>query len=515
MAARVDFAKYQNAGSRVENMIPLPQGGLMRRPGTRYVAAARDHDKRPRLIPFEFSTEQAYVLEACDGCFRFFRNKGQIVVPATDAAISNGTFDADLTGWDDRSTGSAAIGHDLLAGDRIDTLQFSQAVSQIWGDVSLNRSNIGLKLTTALSGDVARAVVSIVQSNAPFNAVARIYTDSSGSPGVQVGVDSATVNVNATGLFTFEWSAKPNVTAATTYWVVFSDTTADGTGSAEISLCADQGSGFATGFNDTITSIADGSGAIIPDRDLRTRVDIETANSNGALALEGNGSDVAAAEQDVTTTNTGQEHVLRFRVIGAAGDTIKVRIGNTTGGDQVLPDREVATGFHSVAFTPEMSPFYVQFRNEANKTIHVDDVALIGSGAGSAMPVELTVPYLEADYTTLKWAQSADVMYFAHPDYAPHKLERRGNTTWSLVEVAFADGPYLDENTVSGQTLDPSAVSGNGITITAVGHSPFVDGDVGRLIRLRPSGEPGYAIITEVVSPEQVRADVKRVFANA
>ncbi|NIA72548.1 hypothetical protein HBA54_28595, partial [Pelagibius litoralis] len=97
----------------------------------------------------------------------------------------------------------------------------------------------------------------------------------------------------------------------------------------------------------------------------------------------------------------------------------------------------------------------------------------------------------------------------------PHKLERRGNTTWSLVEVAFADGPYLDENTVSGQTLDPSAVSGNGITITAVGHSPFVDGDVGRLIRLRPSGEPGYAIITEVVSPEQVRADVKRVFANA
>src|SRR3546814_12464543 len=90
MAGRVDFAKYRSAGARVENLMPLPQGGLTRRPGTRFVAAAADHGKRPRLVPFEFSTEQAYVLEAGDRSFRFFRNQGQIAVPPTDAAISKG-----------------------------------------------------------------------------------------------------------------------------------------------------------------------------------------------------------------------------------------------------------------------------------------------------------------------------------------------------------------------------------------------------------------------------------------
>ncbi|NIA72528.1 hypothetical protein HBA54_28465, partial [Pelagibius litoralis] len=515
MAARVDFAKYQNAGSRVENMIPLPQGGLTRRPGTRYVAAARDHDKRPRLIPFEFSTEQAYVLEVCDRCFRFFRNKGQIIVPATDAAITNGDFDTDLTGWDDRSSGGGAIEHNFLGGDEIDLLDFAQTALQGWGDFISGRANVGLKFTAPADGDVANASISVPVVTVGFTAVAGVYADNGGNPGVQVGADSTSVVINTPTLYTFTWAANPTITSGSTYWIVFSDITLGGTGNATISQCADRGAAFASGFNDTITLIANNGGGWINGRDLRTRIGIESAGSNGVLALEGNGSGVASAEQAVATTDLNQEHVIRFRVIGAAGDKVAFRIGNTSEGDQVISEIEMATGFHSVAFTPTMSPFYVQFRNEANKTIFIDSVGLIGSGAVTPAPFELASPYGEADLPTLKRAQSADVMYFAHPDCAPHKLERRGNTTWSLVEVAFADGPYLDENTVSGQTLDPSAVSGNGITITAVGHSPFVDGDVGRLIRLRPSGEPGYAIITEVVSPEQVRADVKRVFANA
>lgn len=145
LAARVDFAKYQNAGARVENMIPLPQGGLTRRPGTRFIAAARDYDKRPRLVPFEFSTEQAYVLEGCDGCFRFFRDKGQIVVPATDAAISNGTFDADINGWDDRSTGAASISHTVLDAPILGTYDNPVNGQAPFGDAVANAANVGLR----------------------------------------------------------------------------------------------------------------------------------------------------------------------------------------------------------------------------------------------------------------------------------------------------------------------------------------------------------------------------------
>ena len=174
MAGRVDFAKYRSAGARVENMTPLPQGGLTRRPGTRFVAAAANPDKRPRLIPFEFSTEQAYVIEGGDGQFHFFRNKGQIIVPATDAAISNGTFDSNINDWDDLSTGAALIDHVLLGGDEADLLRLARIDQNAWGDLTANVRHIGLRFTVGLSGNVREASIDVSLVTTPFDAVALI-----------------------------------------------------------------------------------------------------------------------------------------------------------------------------------------------------------------------------------------------------------------------------------------------------------------------------------------------------
>ena len=98
MAARVDFNRYPDAGETVRNLLPLPQGGASRRPGTRHVANTKNNGLT-RLIPFQFSTTQAYVLELGDFSMRFYRNQGQIVAGDTDASITNGTFDSDLSGW--------------------------------------------------------------------------------------------------------------------------------------------------------------------------------------------------------------------------------------------------------------------------------------------------------------------------------------------------------------------------------------------------------------------------------
>lgn len=99
-------------------------------------------------------------------------------------------------------------------------------------------------------------------------------------------------------------------------------------------------------------------------------------------------------------------------------------------------------------------------------------------------PVEIATPYGEADLAGLKWAQSADVMYLVHPGFAPRKLSRTSHTAWTLTTVDFVDGPYLDENVDAAMTLQPSAATGAGITITAVGHAPFAATDVGRLVRI-------------------------------
>lgn len=352
MVARVDFRRYGNACAVLKNMTPLPQGGAMRRPGTRFVQEVKDSTALTRLVPFEFSTEQAYIVESGNFYFRFFRNQARIAVADTDAAISNGTFDSDLTDWTDQSTGAASIAH-----------------------------------------------------NGTLNALDL---------------------VGATG---------------------------------------------------------------------------ETAVAEQSVAV---GADFQSAE-----------HVLKFAVLGIQGDAIKIRIGTASGGEQVLEDTEFKTGFHTVSFTPGAATVFLQFRNERAKTVAIDNVALIDNA-----PVEIETPYATADLEALKWAQNANDLYIAHPDYPTYRLGRRSNVDWSLVRVDWDDGPYLDQNGTP-TTLDPSANTGLGITITASAVEGINDGkgflstDVGRLVRLKNGTDWGYAVITAVNSTLEVVADVKRDFAVA
>lgn len=344
MVARTEFEKYDNAGSIVFNLLSLPQGGISRRPGSRFGWEVKDSSAKTRMLKFEFSTEQAYPLEVGNQYIRFGRDQGRIVVADTDASITNGTFDADITGWTDVSTSTASI----------------------------------------------------------------------------------------------SW------------------------------------------------------------------------NAAGYMNLVGASASIAIAEQSVATTDLSQEHVLKFRTIGIAGDTIKLRIGDSSGGTEVVNDVEFTTGYHSHAFTPTVSPFFIQFRNERLKTVGVDTVSLIDNAQ-----IEVETPYTTAQIFGIRRAQSADVMYLAHPDHPVHKLTRGGNTTWSVIEVDFTDGPWLDQNLDATKTLTLSAATGLGITVTATGHEPFAATDVGRQIRILHAAAWGYAVVTGFTSSTVVTADVKINFTAA
>ena len=60
--AREDLSKFHSGLATMENMIPLPQGAAQKRPGTKYVAEINDSSAKARIIPFEYSTDQAFVL---------------------------------------------------------------------------------------------------------------------------------------------------------------------------------------------------------------------------------------------------------------------------------------------------------------------------------------------------------------------------------------------------------------------------------------------------------------------
>lgn len=75
---RVDFQKFVSSVKSGKNMFVHPQGGMSNRAGTVMLAAAKD--EVVRLIPFEFSSTETYVIEFGNGYCRFFTTNGQVVV---------------------------------------------------------------------------------------------------------------------------------------------------------------------------------------------------------------------------------------------------------------------------------------------------------------------------------------------------------------------------------------------------------------------------------------------------
>jgi hypothetical protein len=123
---------------------------------------------------------------------------------------------------------------------------------------------------------------------------------------------------------------------------------------------------------------------------------------------------------------------------------------------------------------------------------------------------EISTPYLEAELFDLKFAQSADVMYICHPNHEVEKLSRTGHTSWSLTDVDFTNGPYLDTN-ISTTTISSSAHTvGTGRTFTASANI-FSSTDVGRLIRFRD----GYAKVTGFTSATVVTVEILKDTGSA
>ncbi len=502
LAARTDFQKYPNGAETVENLIPLAEGALMRRAGTRYVAELADSSVQGRLKSFQFSDEESHILEFGDQTLRFYFRQGQLNVANTTASITNGTFDSDTSGWTDESTGSASIAQETLNQEEEGTYGFANTATLPFGDATLNRLNVGQRFPNSLAGTVSRIRCDVATVTTSFNAVAAIYTDSGNQPGTQVGGNSDAVTLNSTGEKEFTWSSNaPSLSADTTYWAVLTDTSGGGTGSVTIRTCAGQGSSFGAGGNDTITSITD---SLL--NEIRIGISVDATTTIDALALVGSAGDTSIAEQSVSVT-ADVETVLAYRIIGVPGDYVDVRVGTSSGDADLIDDFRSFTGWHTVAFTPDVTTIYIQFRNDRAKTVHVDDVAFLDNES-----LELTTPYAEATLPELMTAQSADELYILC-SACTRKLQRRGLLAWSLSDVAFQDGPYLDANTDSGKTLTMASATGFAVSCTAGGHAPFASTDVGRSVRITSntaSAEWGWGIIVEFVSSAEVKIDIKR-----
>ena len=80
---RIDLVKYGNSAATLNNVFVRVFGGAYRRPGTYYVHTTKLSTSAVRLIPFQFSNTQAYIIEAGDVYFRFYKDSGILMTTAS------------------------------------------------------------------------------------------------------------------------------------------------------------------------------------------------------------------------------------------------------------------------------------------------------------------------------------------------------------------------------------------------------------------------------------------------
>lgn len=110
--ARTDIGdgnRYNLSLKAAQNVIINKLGGAANRPGTSFVCEVKDSSKTHRLLSFQFSTDQNYVLDWGDETMRPIKDGGAVLSTATN-----------ITGITQASPGVVtAVSHGLSAGDHV------------------------------------------------------------------------------------------------------------------------------------------------------------------------------------------------------------------------------------------------------------------------------------------------------------------------------------------------------------------------------------------------------------
>ena len=87
LKSRIDINQYYNALEEARNVLIQPQGGAERRPGLQFISDITSAGTTFRLVPFEFSTTQSYMLLFANNKMFVFKDKTLVT------AINGGSDD--------------------------------------------------------------------------------------------------------------------------------------------------------------------------------------------------------------------------------------------------------------------------------------------------------------------------------------------------------------------------------------------------------------------------------------
>lgn len=475
MEARVTFERYANAAKMCRNMLLLPQGGMTRRPGTRFVKEVKTSSLNTIIFPFQFSQSDAWVIEAGNAYFRFYRRQARVNVADTSVAVTNGTFTGAATGW--TLGGTAAYSSNNVAfpasGDTAaqtisvgasDRSKQHVLAFQITGIGSMDCTIIDNAATVLATRDVTEGyhligfitgsgstsiTITFTSNGSTFTTGATLYLDNVSlldNAAMEITTPYATANLESLRFFQ----------AADVVYILnqsYQPYRLERHGTYDWDL-------------ETVTFL---DGPYLPKNQLKSDAEFFDPEAYQLLT----NPFFEDGLQSWTDSSTGDGHIFHTAV-GAELDD------GTAGGAGVA---NLRTSFSGAS---DGSDFII-WSFVVNQALTLD----VGTTAGGT---EITTGTLNPGWNRTQISSAASTIHLEY-HINGHTGERSGVGT-VLIYGSRA------------RLLDPSGTTGS-VTVAAIGFSPFASTDVGRTLRIGAvGGEWGWGIITAFSSSTSITLQV-------
>lgn len=444
--ARIDQERVRLTAQVQENLLPATLGKAVFRPGFQYLVTPPGQGRLVKFVKTVTDTAQLVLL---NGAIQFLVNDAFVTRPSVTSTVSDGTFSSAST---DRAVAATITAVTTASGSTANLVDGDPAT--VWVSSATATQTLTFDLATA------RTIYHLWMMG-----------DSTSSSTIQRAPTAFTVQGSSTGAFGGEQVTLLTVSGAAN-WAL---------GEERTYTLTSPGSYRYYRISMTANKLGSGSyriaGISLWDTAWRfKRVGFATLSvASGVLNLSAPyRGGYAVATQQVSTSSSGTEHALDIHVTNGP---VLFRVGSTDGDDDLVTTTELATGYHSLAFTPAGSTYWVEFSTDLDRGITVNSCTVASSGA-----LSLTAPWVTAELNEIQYAQEGDDVWLAHDEWRTRIVQRRGTTSWSLVEYLHEDGPFTISRTAPVE-LTPSATRGYGVTLSS--NRPFFKAThVGALFKL-------------------------------
>lgn len=229
----------------------------------------------------------------------------------------------------------------------------------------------------------------------------------------------------------------------------------------------------------------------------------QTLTSGGFITMSGNNFDSrATVSQNLAGFSSAEDVAFEFEI--ARGPAI-FRVEEVSSGD-VLFEEELGVGIHVINVNIPIAS-KVSFENNRKYQSRVNYCRIVSGG------LDIDPSSGLSDLDSVRWVQSADVVFIGGADTPQVKVERRENDSWSVVDYEPEDGPFGPINT-SRISLAPNL--GFGPTLTIDSNVDFFTTDhVGQLFKLTSSGQRRFLqVVGESMFSESIKITGSGLFRN-